>query len=816
MIHDIRLACRLLLKSPAFTLVAVLTLGLGIGANTAIFSFINAFFLKPVAVQRPDELVSLFTVDERNPGFLPTSHLNFIDYEAGNQVFSGMLAATFTGVSTVENGQPAQIFGQVVTGNYFDLLGVRAALGRTFLPEEAKTTGQNPAVVLSYNYWRTNLGGDPSIIGRSVLLNGVGFTVIGVAPAEFRGLSPLASPNFWVTTASYRIVLTGTFLNFFENNRRALIMQIVGRLKPGVTLEQAEASLKPISEELARQYPAQNRGRSIRLVPFAQSNINPSQRQNFVLAGALLLSLAALVLLITCGNLANLLLARATARQREVAIRLSLGAVRGRLIRQFLTESVMLSLCGGVAGLIIAYWAKDLLWRLRPPFFPSDFQVPLDARVLGFALVVTVVTDLLFGLAPAWTATRPELTSMLKEESKGSVPAPLLSFRNFLVAAQLTLSVVALIVAGLFVRSMRQAQQADVGWNTRNLAVFTVNTAAQGYDQARMRDYLRRAIERVRDLPGVTGVSCSANPLLQGGGALRTMMPQGPDEKLRTQGQLFNYSLIEPGYLSMLGMRFVSGRDFNETDDEHHPFVTIINEAYAKLAWPGEDPVGKTISVFGNQSIVQVVGVVRDAVCNNIGDSPTPFAFFPLRQDFAKGGVLPLHIRTATDVNAQIPALRRELQAMDPAMPFANVTTIEENINQSLWGARTGAALLSVFGLLALLLSSIGVYSIMSYTVGQRTREIGIRMAIGAQASDVMSMILQRGFIVAGTGIAAGVLAAFFVTRLFANLLYSVSANDPLTFVAITGILAVVAAAACFFPARRATRVDPLSALRTD
>ena len=817
MIQDLRLALRLLLKSPGFSAVAILTLGLGIGANTAIFSFINAFFLQPLPVQRADELVALFTADERYPGSLPVSYLNFRDYEAQNQVFDGMLAYSFVGANTLINSEPAILSGQAVSGNFFDLLGLPAALGRTFRAEEYRTIGTHPVVVVSYDFWRTRLGADPAVINRTLPINGTAFTIIGVAPAGFRGLNTFSSTDFWVTTASYKTVAVGVFASYYETNRRALIMQVVGRLKPGVSLEQAAAGLQPIAAELARQYPDANRGRSLQLVPLSLAGINPSQRQTYVQAGALLLSLAGLVLLITCGNLANLLLARATARQREVAVRLALGAHRGRLIRQFLTESLLLSLLGGAAGLFIAHWTRDLLWTLRPPGFATSVTIGLDARVLGFALGVTLLTGLIFGLAPAWTATKPQLTTMLKEDAKGSAPTPLLSVRNFLVAAQLALSVIALIVAGLFIRSLDRAQRVDPGWKTENLANLSVNTTAQGYSDPRSREFSRRAIERLAAVPGVTSVTLANNLLLNGGGNRLSVIPQGtPDEKLRTSGTLIYYQYVSPGYFDFLGMRLIAGRDVGPADDLDHLNVAVINESFARLCWPGEDAIGKIFRVFGQTNPVQIVGLVRDANYNDVGEAPIPYLFLSIGQDTRTAGSLSFHVRTAGDVGPQLNTLRRELQALDPALPIINVSTMADHIRERLWGARTGAALLALFGLLALLLSAIGVYSIMSYTVGLRTREIGIRMAIGAQASDVLSLVLGRGLIVVGAGIVAGIVAAVSVTRYFENLLFGISATDPFTFALITVLLAVVALIACYVPARRATKVDPLVALRSE
>ena len=816
MLHDLRHALRLLLKSPGFTLIAVLTLGLGIGANTAIFSFINAFFLKNFTVRQPEELVTLYTTDERNPGLLPISQPNFADYRDQNQVFAGMACYSFAPANLLLNGEPSQIFGEIVSGNFFDLLGVRAALGRTFRPDEYRTVGTHPVTVLGFSFWQTQLGGDRGILGREVMLNGTAFTVIGVAPADFKGLNTLNSPAFWVTTASYRQILSGIFLNFFEL-RRALLFSVVARLKPGVPLTQAEAGLKPIAAELAKQFPNDNQGRGLKLVPLAQSGINPNQRQNFLLAGTLLLSLAGLVLLIACANIANLLLARATARQREIALRLALGAGRLRLIRQFLTESLLLAALGGLAGLLIAQWTQQLLWSFRPPFLPPDMVITLDERVMGFGLLIALSTGLLFGLAPAWSATKPELTTTLKEETAGSAArSPLLSFRNFLVAGQIALSVVALIIAGLFIRSLRHAQQTDPGWNTGNLALLSVNVGAQGYNGDRTTAYYRAAIERALATPGVTQATAASGPLLNGGGFLRTLRPQGDDEKLRTSGQLMSYLKVWPGYFRTMGIPLLAGRDFTEADDMKHPLVVIINETLAKLAWPGRNAVGQTIKVFGSEEPVEVVGIIRDVVFDNIGEDPKPYTFFSLAQETDRGGFGTIQIRTQGDAAALMPTLRKQLQSLDPALPFVNVTTMDENIRQGLWAPRTGAALLSIFGLLALLLAAIGVYGIMAYTVGKRTREIGIRMAIGAQSADVLSLILGRGLVVAGAGLGLGLVLAFGLTRYFQELLIGVNPHDPLTYGLISLVLAGVALLACWLPARRATKVDPLIALRSE
>ncbi len=816
MLSDLRLAFRHLAKSPLFAGIAIVTLALGIGANTAIFSFINAFFLTKFPVRQPEELVSLYTTDERNPGLLPTSHLNFADYRDQNQVFSGMAAYGFAPANLVYNGEPSQIAGEIVSGNFFDLLGVHATLGRTFAEEEYRTPGTHPVVVLGYSFWQSQLGGDPALVGRTLLLNGTAFTVIGVAPATFKGLNTLNSPAFWVTTASYQQILNGILLDFFTT-RRALIFNIVARLKPGVTLTQATAALQPISAELARLYPNDNQGRGLGLVTLAEAGIDPNVRGNFKLAGTLLLSLAGLVLLIACANIANLLLARATGRQREVALRIALGAERRRLVRQFLTESLVLALLGGLAGLVVAQWTQQLLWSLRPPFFPNDLVIALDRPVLGFALGLALLTGLLFGLAPAWSATKPELTSVLKEETGGAAArAPLLSFRNFLVAGQIALSVIALVFAGLFIRSLRYAQQSDPGWNVRNLALLSANVSAQGYSGERAVAYFRSAVERARAVPGVVDATVASGALLNGGNFLRTLRPQGDDDALRQKGRIMGYLHVWPGFFQAMGIPLVAGRDFTAGDDERHPLVVVVNEHLAKLAWPGRSAVGQTIKVFGSEDPVEVVGVVKDVVYDNIGEDPKPYAFFSLAQETARGGFGTLQVRTQGDAAALVPTLRKAIQSLDPALPLINVTTMEENIRQGLWASRTGAALLSIFGLLALLLAALGIYGIMSYSVGKRTREIGLRMAIGAQRRDVLGLILHQGLVIAGAGLAAGLAGAYAAARYFQNFLLGVGAGDAPTYGAIAVILAAVALVACFLPARRATQVDPIVALRTD
>ncbi|MGH9798289.1 MAG: ABC transporter permease, partial [Candidatus Polarisedimenticolia bacterium] len=488
--QDLRYGARMLTKARGFTLVAALSLALGIGANTTIFSLINALFLNPVPVEDPATVVSLYTTDERNKGgfndFMLMSRPNYIDFRDQSTSFSGMTAVTFTQVALAGSGKPEQLNALLTTGNYFDLLGVRAAIGRTYGPDDDRTPGAHPFVVMSDGLWKRRFGADPSVVGRPLRLNNHPFTVIGIAPGGFKGTQVIGGPDLWMPSMMYREVLSGFFLENYED-RRTLLWFVTGRLKPGVPADRALSELRTIAARLEKEYPEPNRGRGATLLPLAQSAINPALRRNFVLAGGLLMTVVGLVLLIACANVANLLLARATARRREIAIRLSLGAGRGRLVRQLMTESVLLSLLGGAAGLLVAFWGRDLLLAFRPPNLPLDrIDVPVDGQVLLFTLALSVVTGLLFGLAPALHASRPDLVVDLKDRSaQPSGAGRRFNLRSVLVVAQVALSLVSLIGAGLFLRSLRNAQQIDPGFETRDLLVTGFDTATVGYDQTR-------------------------------------------------------------------------------------------------------------------------------------------------------------------------------------------------------------------------------------------------------------------------------------------------------------------------------------------
>ncbi|MBA4138620.1 MAG: hypothetical protein C0518_15045 [Opitutus sp.] len=808
--HDLRFAARTLAKSPGFTLLAIAMVALGVSASTACFSFLNAFFLQTPPFARPHEIVSLHTVDEKNPGLMALSTPNFEDYRRDNTVFTGMALHLSLGARLTEGEKNSYLFGQMVSANYFELLGVPAALGRA-LNRADDAENAAAVVVVSDNFWQTRLGGAADVLGRTLLLEGEPFVIVGVMPRGFKGVNFFEPPDFWAPTSVHRTLLKGQALDFYQS-RRAVSVPVFARLKPGVTRAQAQQALQPIAAELAKAFPADNAGRSVSLLPITQSIINPNFRADLVKAGNLLLSLAGLILLIACANLANLLLARAGGRQREIALRVALGASRAQVVRQLLTEHFLLAALGGGAGIVLAGWIRDLLWALRPQGFPTTVNIALDARVIAFGLGATLLTGLLFGLLPALSAARVDLMAVLKRDRQGG--SPLFSFRHMLVVAQVALSVVALVVAGLFVRSLQRANTVDLGWDPRNLALLSANLVGRGYDQTRSLEFYRRAIEQLKSVPGVLDVSVSSRQFLTGVNPQRTIRPQGSDDSLRTRGKLMSYACVLPGYLRFMNIGFIAGRDFTADDDLQHPLVLIVNETFARQMWPGEDPLGKTVKLHGSESLLQVVGVVRDIRDTEMRADPAPFAYFPLQQTFHGNNVF--HIRTATDANALVTTLRQELQSLDPAVDIFGARSVDESIRRAMWGPRTGAALMSGFGLIALFLASLGIYAVMSQAVQQRTREIGIRLAIGAQAHAVLRLILQRGALVAGAGLLAGLGVALACTSYLRTFLFEIEPTDPLTFAAIAVILSAVALFACYVPARRATKVDPLVALRAE
>ena len=817
--RDLKYSVRMLFKNPGFTIVAVLSLALAIGANTTIFTILNAVLLRPLPVDDIFTLAEMYTIDESNDidnlNFSPTSYINYLDYRDQNDVFDGLIAVVGTGFTMTGRGDPQGFPGQLVSGDYFNVLGVDAALGRTFLPEEDETLGTHPVAVISHSLWSRQFGSDPALIGDTLTLNGTAFTVVGVTPSGFKGTNTLSSPDrIWVPMSMHEQVIIGTLSEFFEA-RRALFTQIFGRLKPGTSIDEAEAAMKTIAVRLAEQYPRDNENRTVALVPLADSAIGINQRDQVRMAGGLLMGVVGLVLLIACVNLANLLLARATNRAREVGIRTAMGAARTRLFRQLLTESVVLAGLGGASALLVAFWARDILWAFRPPFLNEEaVDLALDPTVLLFTLGVSVLTGIVFGVIPAWKLSDPDLNEVLKQggrQGAGGIGGG--RIRGVLVVSQVALALVALISAGLFVRSMQQAQQIDAGFETDRLFVMGMNLGSQQMGPDRGLPLLKQSLETARAVPGVVNAAVASNPPLSGG-FMRSVFMEGQDQVPGQREILTLTNAVSPEYFDTLGIPLLRGRDFNDFDRDEAPLVAIINESTAEKFWPAGDALGESFIFFDHGDYREVVGIVADSLIIQIGEDPRAVIYLPIEQEYSP--FVAIQVRTEADPEVVLGTVREEVQALNTNVPITNVTTVEQIFAQGLFAPRMGAALLGLFGLLALALAAIGIYGVMAYSVSQRTHEIGIRMALGAAGQDVVRMLVRQGLTLTGIGLGVGLVAAFFVTRLAASLLFGISATDPLTFAGVVVILGMVGLAACYIPARRATHIDPLDALRID
>ena len=820
--QDLRGGLRMLKKSPGFTFVAVLSLALGIGANTAIFTIINAVFLHPLPVEEPARLAEMFTRDtltvntNANLQLTGTSLPNYEDYRDQNNVFTGLGVVTFPiPLNWGGQAEPQQLNASLVSSNFFEVLGVKPYRGRTFIADGDKKLGGNPEVVLSYSLWARRFGSDDKFIGQTIALNATPYTVVGVTPPGFKGIVSLGRPDLlWIPITMRDYVLTGQF-KALENNRRFRWLSITGRLKPQVDVAQAQAAMKTIAAGLEKEYPRDNKGRTVELFPLNQSALGINQRKQFSLAGGVLMSVVGLVLLIACVNLANLLLAQAAKREKELSIRAAMGAGRFRLVRQLLTESTVLSLLGGVAGLLVAYWGRNVLWSFRPPFLlDGSIDLSFDARVLGFTLLISLLTGLIFGIIPALKASGSDINEVLKTGGRGSALGWTHNrLRGLLVISEIALALVALVGSGLFLRSMQNAQQYNPGFESQNLLQMNFDLGALRYDPDHGQQFFRDVIERAKTVPGVVSASVSVNGIF-GGGFLGTIFREGEQTDPNNRGTLVNFDDVTPGHFETMRIPLISGRDFTDFDRENTNRIAVINEAMARMLWPGQEPLGKRFAIVTEPDLVQVIGVVGTTVIAQIGEEPQPIAYLPMRQQYSPFATLV--VRTNSNPEPLIGAVRAQIQPIDKNLAFTNGQTVQQILGQGLWAARMGAALLGLFGALALILASIGIYGVLAYSVAQRTSEIGLRMALGAQPRQVLGLVLQQGMLLALIGAAVGVLAALPAARLASGLLYGVSATDPLTYGGITLLLMGVALLACYLPARRATRIDPLVALRVD
>jgi len=832
--QDLRYAARMLWKTPGFTAIAVLSLALGIGANTSIFSFVNAVLLRALPIAEPERLVFVFNGSQSDP-YNVSPYPDYVDYRDRNEVFSDLAAYSGISLSLNSNDQVEQISGLIVTGNYFDVLGVRAAAGRTFLPEEDKTPGAHPAAVISHGLWQRRFAGDANAVGKQLLLNGQSFTVVGIAPANFNGAEAGQTNDIYVPMMMQAVVrpprsgYSGEMNPDLLGRRNAGWLNMIGRLKDGVSFERAQAEMTTLAKQLEQAYPETNREETATLFPVTKGD--PLQRGTLLSVAGLLTAVVGLVLLIACANVANLLLARASARRKEISIRLALGASRWRLIRQLLTESVLLSLLGGAVGLLLAVWLVDALQSYSPPgnFFPVAFDFSLDSSVLGFTLLLSLLTGVIFGIAPALQASNPDLVHALKDETvalpgRGSRGFRGFNLRNLLVVAQVALSLVLLISAGLFLRSLGQAQRIDPGFNPEKVLVMPLNIHLLRYTKTQGQEFYRQVIERVEAMPGVESATFSRTPPLSGASRQSSVLIEGQDGPNRTRNSegtgapdedpnLTFVSVVNLKYFQTMNIPLLRGRDFTAQDREGAPGVVIVNETFVRRYFPNQDPAGKRLSLSGARGPwLEVVAVARDGKYVTLGEASAPMVYQSLLQRHETG--MTMLVRTGGEPANFVAGVRREMQSIEKNLPITNIRPMTELLSNSLFPARMGAMLLGVFGLLALVLAAIGLYGVMSYSVARRTREIGVRLALGAQRDDVLRLVLREGMTLVAIGILLGLVGAFAVTRLLASFLYGVSTTDPLTFAGIAVFLAFIALVANFIPARRATKVDPMVALR--
>ena len=816
--QDLRFAARVLMKKPGVTTVAVLSLALGIGANTAIFTVVNAVFLHPLAIEDPTHVVEMFTRDTKtvqaaNFTLTPTSYQNYEDYRDQSKVFTGLAGYFPFGLQWTRNGETQGLPAMMTSANYFDVLGIKPFRGRLFRPDEDRTLGADTVAVVSHSLWIREFGSDPNLIGQTLTLNGMPFTVIGITPPGFKGTFSLAGPDRVWVPLSMREQLTNGQLRTLMPNRRFRWFNMIGRLKPGVPFKQADAAMKTIAAALEKQFPTANDGRTLDMALESDAALGINGRGQLVLAGGLMMAVVGVVLLIACVNLANLLLAQSATREKEMSIRSAIGAGRGRIVRQLLTESVLLAVLGGTAGMVVAYWGRSALWSYRPPFLGNaSIDLSFEPRVLLFTAGMSVFTGILFGLVPAIRVSRANLNDTLKAGGRtGASSIGSNRIRSALVMSEIGLATVALIGAGLFVRSMQAAQRMDLGFDSPHIGFIGLNPGQQKYDQARGQQFYLDAMAKARAVPGVEAATVASAPPLQGG-LLLTVFPEGEAQNPNYRGSLVQFNDIAPGYFDTLRIQLRKGRDFTEFDRDQSKVVAIVNEALARRLWPGQDALSKRFTIVQDSRLIEIVGIVATSVANAVGEDPTPVIYRPLQQDYSPG--VALLVRTKGYPEPLLGAVRDQVQTLDRNMPLRGTGTVQQNIEAGLWAPRMGAALLSIFGGLALLLAMIGVYGVMSYSVAQRAQELGIRMALGAQANDVLLLVLRQGIALAAGGTALGVLLALLLGQVVSTLLFGISGRDPLTLAGVSLILTTIALLACYIPARRAARVDPLVALR--
>lgn len=811
---DILYGVRMLRKNPSFTLIATLTLALGIGANTAIFSIVNWLIFRPMPVDHPEQITEL-AFRQRHGNI--QNQFSVPDYrvirgQTGN-LFSNLAAYQIglDGLST--NGKADRLMTYYVTGNFFSMLNMQPALGRLFVPSEGEAIDSDPVIVLTYSYWQKRFASNPGVVGTKVSLNGKPFTVVGVTPKGFFGPYPILEAQAFLPLGMN--VIEGTPRDFMENRgMRQLVL--LGRLQDGVTLQTARASLAVVGQHLASDFPDFDKDLDLQAYLEVRSRPQPDPNNTMGIISSLFLGLAGMVLLLACMNVANILLVRATVREREIAIRAALGASRKRLLQQLLTESVLLALVGGVAGVLLGYFGSMVLSSLN---FHTDLGLHLDFgfdwRVFGYALGAALITGIVVGIVPALRASRGNLNAVLHQTGRGVVGARA-RMRAALVVVQVGGSLILLIIAGLFTRSLQEAQRANLGFDPNHVVNFYMDPTEIGFNEAQTRQFYKDLVTRVGQMPGVENVSTASSAPMGYYGNGDGLLIDGYQPPSGQPGPAAQFELISGDYFSTLKIALASGRAFRDSDNETAPMVAIINQAMAKQYWPNQDPVGRHFRTATNsKQSIEIVGVAKDA---RYGRTTGPVGnnfYLPLAQHTAMGSLEVLHVRATGDAAAMIPEVERTIQSISPDLPVFDVQTMNQGLYtlNGLLMYQLGAGIAAALGGLGLILSVVGVYGIISYSVSQRTQEIGIRMALGAQPASILGMVLRQGVLIVGIGLVLGVLCALASAKVVGQFL-AVSGSDPLTYVTVSLILTLVAMAACYLPARRSTKVNPIVALR--
>ena len=809
--QDLQFGLRMLWKSPAFTFVAVASLALGIGLNTAIFSLVNVILIRPVPVVKDQSRIVWLRA--------PISYPDYIDYREQTKSFEDLAAITGTSeFSLTQGNEPELIKGEYVTENYFDVLGVSAIRGRTFDKSEGQTP--TPVVVLSENLWRTRFNSAANIIGGQVSLNGLDFTVVGVAPEKFVGTEVGLNRELWVPLAMQPVLnppeaarTADPFASKLKE-RNSHWLAVFGLLKPDVSIEQAGSELTTVARHVAETYNGKVEPETLRSVQLLSMSggMDPRDRQEALPLAGIVMAIVALVLLIACVNIASLLVARAAIRSRETAIRQALGATRRRLVRQWLTESVLVGIGGGTLGLMLALWANQLLISFLQTTPLASLELVLDWRVLVFTLGISIATAMAFGLVPAIHASRLDLLMALKSENSlrggGSRSSRL---RTAFVTAQLTLSVVLLVGAGLFIRALQNANKIDPGFRVDHALTVPVNLGLLRYTEAEGQSFYGNLLARVEAQPGVERASLFRFSNLGFSFAQFQVFKEGGNES--DEGTSVGFNVVGPNFFKTMETPLLRGRDITEADKKGAPGIVVLNETLAKMLWPNENALGKRLSFEGPKGpFLEVVGVARDSKYRTLGEGALPYVYQPVLQSYDPK--MTLVVRTKGEPQSVAAAVREQIRTLDAHLPVTEIKTLKDQVDLSLFPSRVAAWTLGGFGILALLLAAIGIYGVVSYSVAQRTHEIGVRMALGAKETDVLRLVVGEGLFVVGVGLAVGLLLAFAATRAIAGFLYGIGATDPLTYVGVPLLLGFVALVASYIPARRATKVDPLVALR--